>query len=141
MLDKEFHGITIRFEDRWAHIVTDQKLVGFLKEPGTGSVALASYIQNRYAEIFHKQLQIAKMSLAVEILVHAYLDVLSQNTASIRERLPEPVSRPILHLMAELHGKTASIDCGEISVDHNRFVFDDLAPFHSLIFAVLGSLA
>lgn len=141
MLDKDFHGITIRFEEHWACITTDQRLVDFLKGPGNGSVELAAYVLGRYPEIFHRQLKISKMSLAVEILIHAYLDVLSQNSAAIQERLPEPVSKPIRRFMAELHGKTSTIDCGESPVDHNRFVFDDLAPFHSLIFAVLGSLA
>ena len=141
MLDKKFHGIKIDFEDHWANVTNDKKLMDFLGTPGNGSVELANYILNRYYEIFHKLLEIPKMSLAVEILVHAYLDVLSQNAASIQNSLPQEASKPISHLIEEVHEKASTIDCGEASVDHDRLMFNALAPFHSVILAALGKLA
>ena len=141
MLDTFFHGITINFMEHWACITTNKNLMDFLERPGNGSVELAEYILTRYRELFQKDLKISKMSLAVEILIHAYLDLLSQNAMKIKDMLPEYVSKPILQLLEQLHSRTSVIDCGEISVDHNRFVFNDLAPFHALIFGLLGTLA
>ncbi|WP_411678127.1 hypothetical protein [Caproicibacter sp.] len=141
MLETSFHGITINFSEHWASITTNEKLMTFLAQPGNGSVELARYILNRYQEIFHRNLEIPEMSLAVEILVHAYLDVFSKNASLIRNLLPKQISKPILQLTEEIHERTSIIDCGEISVDHNRFIFNNLAPFHSLIFAALGKLS
>ncbi len=141
MLDKKFHGIKINFEDHWANVTSDKKLMDVLSTPGNGSVALATYILDRYYAVNHKLLEIPKMSLAVEILVHAYLDVLSQNTEKIQSVLPQEASKPIIQLIEEVHEKAAVINCGEASVDHNRLMFNDLAPFHSLICTALENLA
>lgn len=141
MQDTAFHGITISFQEHWANITTDKRLMDFLSLPGNGSVELAGYVLKRYRELFRKPLEISEPSLAVEILVHAYLDRFSQNTPSIRKVLPEPVSGPILRIADKMHERTEIINCGERSVDNNRFVFDGLAPFHPLIFAALGNLA
>lgn len=141
MQDTAFHGITISFQEHWANITTDKRLMDFLSLPGNGSVELAGYILKRYRELFRKPLKISESSLAVEILVHAYLDRVSQNAPSIRKVLPEPVSEPLLRIAGKMHERTEIINCGEKSVDNNRFVFDGLAPFHPLIFAALGKLA
>ena len=113
----------------------------FLSQPGNGSVELAGYILKRYEELFQKPLDISETSLAVEILVHAYVDVLSRNAAAVQESLPKHVAGPILHFANAVHERTVVINCGERCVDSNRFVFDGLAPFHSLIFSALGKLA
>lgn len=141
MQDTKFHGITISLQEHWANIDTDKKLMDFLSQPGNGSVELAEYILKRYRELFQKPLDISEASLAVEILVHSYIDVLSQNTAAIQKLLPEHIAGPILHFANAVHERTAVINCGERAVDSNRFVFDGLAPFHSLIFSALGKLA
>lgn len=141
MQDTDFHNITISFQEHWANITTDKSLMDFLSLPGNGSVELADYILKRYRELFQKTLEISEMSLAVEILVHAYLDRFSLNASAIRNVLPEHVSGPILRIAGKVHERTEIINCGEKSVDNNRFVFDGLAPFHPLIFAALGKLA
>lgn len=141
MIDSNFRGITIQFKEHWACITTDQALMDYLKEPGNGSIPLAEYIRKRYRELFHKELEISTYSLSIEILIHAYLDLLSKKSMSVRKILPENLSKPILYLVEELHEKTEVIDCGEKSVDYNRLAFDSLAPFHAVIYSALGSLA
>ncbi len=141
MTDKKFHGIKIEFADHWANVTCDKKLMDFLGAPGNGSVELATYILDRYYAIFHKLLEIPKMSLAVEILFHAYIDVISQNAAAMKTALPEEASKTIRYLLETVHERASVINCGEVSVDRNRLVFNGLAPFHPLIFAALGKLA
>ena len=128
MTDTDFHGITVDFEEHIVSITVDKKLLDFLGAPGNGSVELSNYILKRYNEIFGEPLEISKMSLAVEILVHAYIDVLTQNAKAVKNMLPREVSKLILSITEKIHERTCVIDCGEKSVDNNRFVFDDLAP-------------
>lgn len=137
MRDMGFHGITILFEKHWAHVVTDANLMAYLEAPGNGSMELAAYILDQYHALFHQNLHISQTSLAVEILIHAYLDVFTQKFMEKQDKFPRRMVGPILSLVQKLHRKTEVIDCGERSVDHNRFAFDDLAPFHSLFFALL----
>ena len=141
MQDKEFHNICIDLQEHWARITTDKNLMDYLARPGNGSVELANYILQRYRDIFHEPLKITEMSLAVEILIHAYVDRISKSTGELQKALPEHVSKAVLNFAEKIHERTAIIDCGEKSVDNNRFVFDGLAPFHSLIFTVLKKLA
>lgn len=141
MQDTGFHNICIDFQEHWAKITTDKTLMDYLSQPGNGSVELADYILQRYRDIFHEPLEITKMSLAVEILIHAYVDEISKSTGAVQKALPEHVSKAVLNFAERIHERTAIIDCGEKSVDSNRFVFDGLAPFHSLIFTALKKLA
>lgn len=140
MLDKKFHGIKINYEDHWANVTNDKKLMDFLST-GKSSIELATYILDRYYSVNHKLLEIPKMSLAVEILVYAYLDVLSLDTEKTQRSLPQEAAKPIMQLIEEVQEKIAVINCGEASVDHNRLMFNDLAPFHSLICTTLENLA
>ncbi|WBY64598.1 MAG: hypothetical protein ACFWUD_08195 [Thermocaproicibacter melissae] len=140
MLDTGFHNISIELQEHWARITTDEALMDFLAQPGNGSVELANYILQRYQEAFQKPLAISEMSLAVEILIHAYVDLISKSAGEIQKALPKHVSKAILNFAEKLHERTAVIDCGEKSVDNNRFVFDGLAPFHPIIFSVLRKL-
>lgn len=141
MTDKKFHGITINFDKHCANITSDKKLMNLLSAPGNGSVELATYILDRYYEINHKLLEVPKMSLAIEILIQAYLDVLSKNAEAVRNQLPEEASKPLLQLTEEAPEKAAVITCGEASADHNRMIYNNLAPFHSALLTVLGKLA
>jgi hypothetical protein len=140
MWDTGFHDISIELQEHWARIATDDALMNFLAQPGNGSVELANYILQRYQEAFQKPLAISEMSLAVEILIHAYVDLISKSAGEIQKALPKHVSKAILNFAEKLHERTAVIDCGEKSVDNNRFVFDGLAPFHPIIFSVLRKL-
>ncbi|MCI1966326.1 MAG: hypothetical protein LKJ17_09400 [Oscillospiraceae bacterium] len=141
MQDTSFHNITIDLQEHCVNITTNPELMSFLAQPDNGSVKLARYTRSQYETIFHKPLKISEASLAVEILIHAYLDRISLNALAIQKLFPEKISKPILALINKVHERTAVINCGETSVDSNRFVFDDLAPFHTLIFAALGKLA
>jgi hypothetical protein len=141
MLDTGFHNISIELQEHWAKITTDKALMDFLAQPGKGSVELADYILRRYQDVFHKPLEISRMSLAIEILIHAYVDQISKSAEELQKVLPEHIAKVILNIAEKLHERTVIIDCGEKSVDNNRFVFDGLEPFHSLIFTVLRKLA
>lgn len=141
MQDTGFNNIRIDLQKHWARITTDKNLMDYLTQPGNGSVELADYILQRYRDFFHEPLEIAEMSLAVEILIHAYVDQITKSAGEFQKALPEHVSKAVLNFAEKIHERTAIIDCGEKSVDNNRFVFDGLAPFHSLIFTVLKKLA
>lgn len=104
---------------------------------------MAKRIHTEYQAKFHKPLDISQNSIAVEIVVHAYLDVLSQHTAHLEKMLPKSMSQKLIKLMEECHRRTECIDIGELSVDNNRNVFDMLSlqiP-RSILFSILGDAA
>lgn len=88
-------------------------------------------------------MDISQNSIAVEIVVHAYLDVLSQHTAHLEKMLPKSMSQKLIKLMEECHRRTECIDIGELSIDNNRNVFDMLSQqiARSILFSILGDAA
>jgi hypothetical protein len=113
----------------------------FLALPGNGSVEPAEYILHKYQTLFGKNLEISVNSLAIEILIHTYIDKFAQRSKHLTRILPAHIAQPFLRFLEITHEKTSAIDCGERPMDHNRFLFNDLAPFHSVIFAALGKSA
>lgn len=136
-----FHGIEAGFRDRCVHIKTDAALMDFLAEDGNGALALSDYLHGRYRELYGRELDIGRDSLAVEILIHAYLDAAFRSGDRLGARLPPEAGRALSGFFELLQARTDVIDCGEAAVDSNRFVFDLLAPFHGIIYAVLGDKA
>ena len=61
VLDKDFHGISIRFSDKWARIVCDDNLFDFLnKEKGNTALQLAEYILSKYEQLAGCKLNILR---------------------------------------------------------------------------------
>lgn len=139
--NKEYKGISISFEDRVVRIKCDEVLMNYLARPGNDALILSEYILGTYYDMYHKILQISQNSLAVEILIHAYVDKLClciQNA----ETIPfEGLDKTLKQLCQIIGSRTEIIDCGEKEVDHNRFVFDGLEKFHGVIYKLLGDRA
>lgn len=138
---RNFHGIGVRMERHIVRIVTDTALKEYLMQEGVGSLELAEDIRHKYRAVFHQELDISTESLAVEILIHAEVDGFMRRRHRITEGMPSGIVRAVQELAERIETSTAVIDCGERSVDGNRWIFDMLAPFHGLIFGILGDRA
>lgn len=133
-----FEQITVRYEDKIVRVTCDDALMDYLELPGNGSVPLAEHILKSYEGYFHKPLEISLHSLAVEILGHVYADKFGSSLSELSRHLSSEQTSHLKALADKLLERTAVIDCGERSVDGNRFVWDFLEPFHSLIYLLLG---
>lgn len=136
-----FHGISICYEEKIVRVRTDAALMAFLAEPGRGAEALAGHIAARYCEKLGCALEITGRSLAVELLAHAYCDALLLRMAALAEKLPGQLGTRLKQAAGQLQQHTDIIDIGEKSVDSNRWLFDDLAPFYPVICGILGDNA
>lgn len=133
-----FESISIRYENKIVRITCNEALTNYLKLPGNGSIPLAEHILKTYESYFHKPLEITLHSLAVEILGHVYADKFGASLNHISEHFSGEQMNLLHNLAEKLLERTSVIDCGEKSVDNNRFVWDFLEPFHSLIYLLLG---
>ena len=138
--DISFHGISIQYNNRIVRINTDRNLLDFLDQKGNGSLELADHIHCFYQDKWGKPLEISRESLAVEILIHVYCDLVFDRIDRIVEKIGKP-GRLQKDKLAFLKRATEVIDCGERAVDSNRIVFDQLAPFRQLLFLILGDKA
>lgn len=139
--NNEFNGISIRYRKQMVQIKTDKFLLDFLSKKGNGSLELSEYILKAYKSIFECELAIAKESLSIEILVHAYLDVLSKGIEMMSSSLSPEVSGELIEFLQKIEGHTEIIDSGEEAVDSNRHIFDSLVPFKNTIYMILGKYA
>lgn len=139
--DEEFHHISISSTEKMVHIQTDTHLMDFLALPKNGSLQLADYILEHYKTLYKEPLEINRYSLAIEILAHAYIDQFSKVLISLSENIKLPVIKNALTLLHNIQSKTEIIDCGELSIDSNRHIWDSLVPYHTAIFALLGKRA
>lgn len=141
MWNTEYKGISISFEDKIVRLKVDDILMKYLGQPGNDAVVLSEYILGTYFDMFHKKLEISLHSLAVEIIIHAYIDRFCNY---VHENPCFPINEIDLwlkQLCASIGQRTEVIDCGERQVDRNRFVFDGLEKFHGLIYKMIGDLA
>lgn len=139
--NSNFHGISIRYKKQLVQIKTDKYLLDFLGEKGNGSLKLSEYILEQYKSTFGYTLEISKESLSIEILVHAYLDVLSKGIEMMSKVVSPEVLNDLILFMKKIEEHTEIIDSGEKQVDTNRHIFDSLVPFKAGIYLVLGRLA
>lgn len=143
MLDwnTDYHGISINYDGQFVHILTDTQLLKFLGRFGNDSLKLAKHLRETHQTLFGRELRISEESLSVEILIHAYLDVLLRGVGELGKLLPQKALKDLVACMEQLEGKTKIIDCGEKEVDSNRHVFDSLVPYRQFLYMVLGTLA
>ena len=135
-----FGGITVRYEPQMVHIDTDHTLMDFLAQRGNGSRALARSILAQYRTLFDAPMQITERSMATEILIHAYLDVLFAWARRTGARLGR-AGRRLGAWGARMQAHTAMIDIGERTVDTNRHIFDRLSRAYWLLRVLLGKWA
>lgn len=133
-------GVELFYTDRAVHLTTNEALMTYLRQKGSGSLPLSRTILDGYAEERGMQLQITERSMATELLIHAYLDGLFDRWGRAGNAHGRQNGR--LYKMAKrLKNATAVIDMGERSVDTNRWVFDLLAPGYRILCVLLGSRA
>lgn len=138
MEERKYQRITVRMEEGWVHIVTDEALLDFLeRENKRDALCLAEWIRKEYEGVMGRKLKIDRDSLAVEILIHAYMDKIADTLEEQAEEIPQPVRGALEKVCDSVQRHTEVIDCGERSVDSNRLIFDGLSAFHELIYRIL----
>lgn len=137
----DFHNISVQYIDKIVRVKSDAPLEAYLAEPGNGSLELADHILSQYEALLQKPLDIGRHSLAIEILGHVFVENFAEVIESVAENIGPDLLEPIIRLMEKVQDRTEVIDCGEASVDGNRFVWDALSPFHSLIYLACGRRA
>ena len=127
-------GVTLYYTDKAVHLTTNDALMTFLRQKGNGSLPLSRAILAGYEAECGAALQITERSMATEILIHAYLDVLFLRAkCSGGRRLAAWGERMETH--------TTVIDIGERAVDTNRHIIDRLSHFYGVLRVVLGKWA
>ncbi|MEH3115667.1 hypothetical protein [Pedobacter terrae] len=92
---------------------------------------LVNTIKADYEQHFGKSLAISNASLIVEILVHVYCDYLGLHfNRMVKIKWVQAIVKKLLK-------RAEVIDCGEKSVDSNRWVWDLLAGSQSLFISIL----
>ncbi|MFW0715388.1 hypothetical protein [Pedobacter sp. N23S346] len=116
--------IKVGLEPNLVRVYSDKALWTFLNtDAESGFELLVETIKNEYVTIFGKALNITNDSLIVEILVHVYCDYLGLRFNQIVK------IKFIQNLVNKLLERTEVVDCGERSVDGNRWVWDLLARY------------
>lgn len=136
MSSEAYNGVTLAYQPKILRVNNDEALAAFLARPENGSMALAAHMQERYQRLFATPLAIQQESIAIEILGHVFAD----NVAATVEHLSEKLSLlgPLAQAMEKIRRRTEVIDIGEKNVDDNRWLWDALIPFRSLIFKCCG---
>lgn len=137
----EYSNILLCYSDKIVHIKCDDNLMKYLALPGNGAVQLSRYIKDSYKKFMNKDLEISEDSLAIEILAHAYVDKFADSVEKLSNKLTKKNENEVVQVMEKIRDRTEIIDCGEKSIDSNRFVWDMLSPFSGIIYAVLGKHA
>ncbi|SDF81634.1 hypothetical protein SAMN05421827_101642 [Pedobacter terrae] len=127
--------ITVGLEPKLIRVYSDAQLWAYLE--GTAAVRLKRFellvnaIKADYEQHFNQALAISNASLIVEILVHVYCDYLGLHFNRIIK------IKWIQALVKKLLKRAEVVDCGEKSVDSNRWVWDLLAGSQSLFISIL----
>ncbi len=117
-------GIEYTLEDKVVRVRTTPQLLQTMSEGGKASLALAEELRTLYEAEFGRPLEITAASLAAEIEIHARLDLFFRRSLKRINKLP---GRPMADFVGKMRDHVDVIDCGERSVDNNRFAFDFLA--------------
>ncbi|WP_293788033.1 hypothetical protein [uncultured Pedobacter sp.] len=129
------HHIKVGIEHKLIRVYSDVQLWAYLE--GNSSIRLMRFellvntIKADYEQHFNKALAISNASLIVEILVHVYCDYLGLSFNRIVK------IKWIQAIVKKLLQRAEVVDCGERSVDSNRWVWDLLAGSQSLFISIL----
>ncbi len=134
--NKDFHNISILYDDKVVKIKSDDALIQFLQLPSNGSYLLSQHIIKNYEGMFHKPLKIKVHSLAIEIIAHVFVDNILMNISDLSNSISHDKLKPVMKTLESIRRHTKIIDCGEASLDTNRYVWDSLEPFHTIIYGI-----
>ena len=127
--------IKVGLEPRLIRVYSNAQLWAYLE--GKAAVRLERFellvntIKADYEQHFGQTLVIANASLIVEILVHVYCDYLGLYFNHIVK------IKWIQNVVKKLLKRAEVVDCGEKSVDSNRWVWDLLAGSQTLFISIL----
>jgi len=128
----EEHKIKVGLEPQLIRVYSNAELWKYLDGKANERFdLLVNTVKADYAQKFGKALVISNDSLIVEILVHVYCDYLGLSFNRIVK------IKWIQTLVKKLLKRAEVVDCGEKSVDSNRWVWDLLASSKSLFIAIL----
>ena len=125
-------NISVLFSRQALRIVNDGELTNLLKQDAAKATdELIVKIKTQYKELFQTEFAVSNSSIAIEIWGHVYASrfvdwIHNLLTYSFVQKLTKKI---IYH--------SAIIDIGEHGHDHNRFVWNWLAPFKKLIASML----
>lgn len=134
----EYSNILLCYSDNIVQIKCDENLMDYLALPGNGALVLSRYIKENYRNYMNRDLKISEDSLAIEILAHAYADKFAETIEKLSNKLTKKNENEVVRVMEKIRDRTEIIDCGEKSIDSNRFVWDMLSPFSGIIYTMLG---
>ena len=120
--------ITVQFVEHAIRITNDDELLSLLAtDTEAATEELITKIAEQYYSIFHTRFAVSEASLAVEIWGHVYVDKFADVVKTISPfNLIDKLADKVMHFCDV-------IDIGEVGHDNNRFVWDGLAPFKSVI--------
>jgi len=126
------YHIKVGIEPQLIRVYSNASLWAYLDgKANTRFELMVDTIKADYAQHFGKELAISNDSLIVEILVHVYCDYLGLSFNRIVR------IKWIQNLVKKLLTRAEVVDCGEKSVDSNRWVWDLLAGSKSLFISIL----
>ncbi|RBQ03289.1 hypothetical protein [Pedobacter miscanthi] len=124
--------ISVALEPKLIRVYSNAALWKYLDGMANSRFELiVNTIKADYEKEFDKPLDISTNSLIVEILVHVYCDYLGLSFNRIVR------VKWIQNLVEKLLKRAEVVDCGEKSVDSNRWVWDLLAGSKSLFIRML----
>lgn len=106
----------------------DNEITKLLGQDGkTSNVILVKNIKVAYFELFNQEFKVSDASMSIEILGHVYVEKFAR---SVKSFIPVKLVNKV---MDKIISHCQEIDIGERGHDNNRFVWDLLAPFNSII--------
>lgn len=131
-IDLEDCKIKVSFHKRLVRITNDNELDKLLaRRIEERTTKLAKAIKKEYAAIKEKELKIPDDSMIVEIWGHVYFERFALALKQFIKLKPVAFFAKVAVKRCEI------IDCGELQIDHNRFFWNVLAPFKTLIAKLL----
>lgn len=125
-------NISVLFKENSIAVVNDEQLWVLVTEmPEAATDELVSAIKKEYYTQFNKAFDVADASIAVEIWGHVFAEKFADTVKAItRVKLADK-------LAAKVSSHCEVINIGRKGNDNNRFVWDWLASFKSIIAAML----
>lgn len=125
-------NISVQFHENRIAIISDEQLHAVVTEmPEAATDELVSAIKKEFYVQFNKDFEVKDASMAVEIWGHVFAEKFANALKAITQiKLVDDLAEKI-----SLHCEVINI--GEKDHDNNRFVWDCIAPFKSLLAAML----
>lgn len=127
-------AISFVLEEQVVHLPIQCELLRFISTTPDASFALATEIKELHKTSFQTKLAISTYSLSNELLIHVYVYILAlQYVAFFEHYTFLPFSKKFIRFFHKIEHHCKTIDCGSKQHDTNRFAFDLLIPFYTLI--------